>query len=306
MRALVAGGAGFIGSHLVDALLARGDEVVVVDDLSTGRRENLVSASAADLRQIDIRDRQVLDRVFAEFRPEAVFHLAALARIQPSFAIPDEYHDVNVTGTFNLLWAAGRHGARKFVFSASSSVYGAHPPEDLPLREDAAKLPASPYAFGKLLGERLVEFYGRQFGLETVSLRYFNVYGERQLATGAYATVVGIFLDQFRAGRPFTIVGDGGQRRDFTHVGDVVRAILLAAAPGRNGTFNIGTGRDHAVKEVADMISPSHPRRAAEARQGEAPAVRADNRAAREQLGWAPRTELADWLRSQTVTGPKA
>jgi len=297
----VTGGAGFIGSHLVEALVARGDEVMVIDDLSTGRRDNLPGSWAASHPEnfvvADIRDRAALSACFARFRPDVVFHLAARARIQPSFQDPLEHHDINVTGTLNLLDLAVRHGVRKFIFSSSSSIYGRHDPGELPLAEAASKAPGSPYSHNKFIGEQYLDFYGRLGGLETVCLRYFNVYGERQLTEGTYATVIGIFLRQLAAGEPFTIVGDGEQRRDFTYVKDVAAANLAAAEPGRTGTYNIGTGENHSINEIAAMISVEHPRVQLPPRPGEYPATLADSGAARERLGWKPSTRLPDWLR---------
>ena len=227
MTALVTGGAGFIGSHLVDALASRGDKVRILDDLSTGRRENL--RPDADIIQASVVDRAALDRAMKGV--DAVFHLAAVVSVQQCLDDPAGSNEVNVTGTVRVLQAAAAAGVRRVVFASSAAVYGDTPVQ--PKREDHAPDPLSPYAVAKLAGERLGATVP---GVEFVALRFFNVYGPRQAPESPYSAVIPIFLSALEAGRPLPIYGDGAQTRDFTFVGDVVSGLLLAAdAPGRHG-----------------------------------------------------------------------
>lgn len=284
-KAVVTGGAGFIGSHVADALLARGFDVHVIDNFSSGKRERLNPKVV--LHEADIRDREALGPILkgAEF----VFHLAALARVQPSIQDPQPFHETNINGTFNVLGAARDAGVKRVIYSASSSAYGDQ--ELLPLEEGMAPRPMSPYALQKLVGEYYCRLFSDLYGLGTVSLRYFNVYGPRQTTAsdGPYATVIGIFLEQRQNGRPLTIVPDGEQRRDFTHVSDVVRANLLAMespAAGKGEVINIGTGENYSVRQVAGLIGGpavfTEPRR-------EPKETRADISRAKELLAWEPR-----------------
>lgn len=258
MKILVTGGLGFIGSHIVDACVARGDEVFSVDNLHSGKKEH--GNSEAPNFQTNISDYAELEKVFSQVRPEVVFHCAALARIQPSFQNPQRYFEVNVVGTGNILKLAKKYGVRRVVYSASSSAYGEQ--KVAALREDMTMTAHAlhPYGSTKRMGEMLMRDMGRATGgPETVSLRYFNVFGPRQTTTvdGPYATVIGIFLDQFKNSRPLTIVPDGHQKRDFTWVGDVVRANLLAASSSKVGDgeiINIGTGRNHSIWDVAGIV----------------------------------------------------
>jgi UDP-glucose 4-epimerase len=248
---LVTGGAGFIGSHLVDALIARGDDVTVIDNLTTGRRENL-NAKAAFV-EADIRD---LQKILPHFKNvSGVFHVAARARVQPSIADPLEPNDINITGTLNVLWAAKLNGVKRVVYSSSSSVYGEQP--TLPLEEEMTPRPMSPYALQKWAGEEYCKLFSKVYGLETVSLRYFNVYGPRMIPTGAYATAIQIFLENLKRDEPITIFGDGEQTRDFTHVKDVVKANLLAMESQSVGTgeiLNITSGKNYTVNQIAKMV----------------------------------------------------
>ena len=241
MRAVVTGGAGFIGSHVVDALLARGDEVHVVDNLATGRRDNL--DAKATLHEHDIRE--PLDALFAEVRPEAVVHLAAQADVGTSVEQPLLDAEVNVLGTLNVLEAARPHGAQVVFSSTGGAIYGEC---ERPAREDDARLPLSPYGTAKLAAEEYLATWNRLYGTSHVALRFANVYGPRQLAK-LEGGVVAIFMDRLRGGEGVTIFGDGGQTRDFVYVGDIVEAVL--AALGRNGgTFNVGTGEETSVNEL--------------------------------------------------------
>ena len=280
---IVTGGAGFIGSHIVDHLIARGDEVHVIDNFLTGKRERL--NAGAVVHEVDIRD---ADKLPAIFRGAAgVFHTAAQPRMQFSIQQPKLTNDINITGTLNVLLAARDTGVKRVVYSASSSAYGYKHP--MPLHEDMEPGPIIPYAIQKRVGEQYCSMVSRFYGLETVSLRYFNVYGPRQTtdADGPYATVIGIFLGQREKGAPMTIVPDGTRRRDFTHVRDVARANLIAMEAGLVGKgeiINIGCGTNYSILEVADLIGG--PRVFIEPRQGEVKETLADCRRAKEFLGW--------------------
>jgi UDP-glucose 4-epimerase len=290
----VLGGAGFIGSHLVDTLLADGHEVLVLDNLSEGKLENLerwrgnpkLEFVRGDVRDFDTVRRAVDQRTW-------VFHLAAMSRIQPSIVDPLLAVHQNMVGTANVLEACRRGGVRRVVYSASSSAYGlANEP---PLREDMPTDCLNPYSLSKKVGEELCELYRSLYGLSTVSLRYFNVYGPRHQEEGAYATVIAIFRRQRRHGRPMTVVGDGEQRRDFTFVSDVVRANIMAAMNYEtSGTFNIGTGENYSINEIAAIIGGETEN--IDARPGEARVTLADNTRARLELGWMPLIGLRQGL----------
>lgn len=285
MKYIVTGGAGFIGSHIVDMLVGRGDEVYVVDNFLTGKRERV--NPHAVVHEVDIRDFEKLAPIFQG--AAGIFHTAAQPRMQLSIREPRLTNDINITGTLNVLLAARDAGVKRVVYSASSSAYGHR--KEMPLHEDMPPLPVIPYAIQKHVGERYCEMVSRFYGLETVSLRYFNVYGPRQTtdADGPYATVIGIFLGEREKGLPMTIVPDGNQRRDFTHASDVARANLLAMESGKVGKgeiINIGCGKNYSISEVADMIGG--PKEFAEPRQGEARETLADNRRAKELLNWEP------------------
>lgn len=292
MKCIVTGGAGFIGSHITDALVKRGDEVHVIDNFSTGKRENL--NPRAVLHEKDIRNFDAIAPIFQGI--SRVFHCAALARVQPSIKDPRASHEVNSGGTTNILVAARDAGVKRLIYSASSSAYGNQ--DTLPLHEAMDARPMSPYALQKYTGELSCRLFSQIYGIEIVSLRYFNVYGPRQTteADGAYATVIGIFLGQRAAGRPMTLVPDGTQSRDFTHVRDVVRANLLAAELSRVGkgeVINIGTGKAYTMNEVAEMIGGStvwiKPRI-------EPKATLADIRKAKNLLGWQPTVDFKEGI----------
>lgn len=251
MTFLVTGGAGFIGSHIATSLLARGDTVRILDNLSTGKRENV--PEDATLIEGDICTRSSIRKAFLGI--DGVFHVAALPRVQLSIEQPVETNDANVNGTLNVILAAREAKVRRLVYSASSSAYG--DPISLPLHEEMKPGPKSPYGLQKYVGEEYVRLASLFWNLETVSLRYFNVYGPRMASEGAYVTVIATFLRQQRAGEPLTIVGDGTQTRDFTYIDDVVRANLLAMGSdnvGKGEVINIGAGDNHTVNEVASLI----------------------------------------------------
>jgi UDP-glucose 4-epimerase len=290
MRAVVTGGAGFIGSHVVEALLARGDEVHVVDNLAKGKRENV--ASGAELHEADIRDP---DAVFDEVRPEKIFHLAAQADVRVSVERPGHDADVNVLGTVRILEAARRHGAQIVFSSTGGAIYGEC---DGPARETAERRPLAPYGTSKLCGEEYLSTWNRLYSTGHVSLRFGNVYGPRQEPHGE-AGVVAIFMGRLRDGGTPTIYGDGSQTRDYVFVGDVVRG-MLAAAGHEGGVFNIGTGRETSVVELYDAIQrAAGTERAptfAEARLGELQRSVLDVSLAARELGWRAERSLDDGL----------
>jgi UDP-glucose 4-epimerase len=301
--ALVTGGAGFIGSNLVDALIARGDRVVVVDDLSSGKRSNLGDALAggAELREADVRDAGAISDIFAEVRPELVFHLAAQIDVRRSVEDPAMDADSNVLGTIAVLQAALAVESRRIVFSSTGGgLYG--DAELIPTSEDHPIKPLAPYGQGKHAAEGYCELYARLHGLSTVSLRYGNVYGPRQDVHGE-AGVVAIFCGALIDGRTPIVFGDGRQTRDWVEVGDVVRANLLAADSDVIGSVNIGNGREtsvldllDALGEVSDGLQLAAPEFAPE-RPGEVRRSCLDVGRAREILGWEPQVELRDGLR---------
>ncbi len=279
---LVTGGAGFIGSTLVDELIARGHRVRVIDTFATGKRENL--NPKADLVEKDIRDLEAIRPAFSGV--DCVFHTAALARVPLSIEKPLETHATNATGTLNVLVAARDAKVRRVVNSGSSSVYGDQP--SLPLREDMPASPLNPYGLQKYIGEYYTRLFHRFYGIQTLTLRYFNVFGPRMATEGAYVTVISVFLRQRLAGEPLTIDGDGEQTRDFTHVRDVVRANLLAmeceVADGR--AINIGAGNNVSVNQVAQIIGGPVTHRPP--RPGDPRDTLADNSQAQKILGWRP------------------
>jgi UDP-glucose 4-epimerase len=292
LRAVVTGGAGFIGSNLVDALVGRGDEVVVVDDLSTGKRENV--AEGARLVEVDIRDPGLAD-VFAETEPEVCFHLAAQADVPTSVARPDFDAEVNVVGTIRVLEAAG-NGAHVVFSSTGGAIYGEC---QGPAREDHPRSPLSPYGVAKLAGEEYLAAWNRLRGTRHGTLRFGNVYGPRQEA-GLEGGVVAIFLNAMAGGEETTIFGDGGQTRDFIHVDDVVRAVLLA--PGRGGVFNVGSGVETSVRELHErcraVSGDERPPRQAPPREGDVVRSVLDVSLAAAELGWRPEVSLDEGLRA--------
>lgn len=285
-RSVVTGGAGFIGSHLVDALIAAGSNVTVIDDLSAGNHRHV--NPKAEFYQVDIRDLVAIQPLFTGV--DYVFHLAARPRVQYSIEHPDEAHSVNVTGMLNVLIAASAAKVKRLVYSASSSAYGDSP--QMPLTEDLPVRPKSPYGLQKYLGELHCRLWSEIYDLPTVSLRYFNVYGPRQNPEGPYALVIGKFLQQKASGQPLTITGDGTQTRDFTHVQDVVRANLLAATSEKVGAgevINIGAGRNVSINDLAKMLGG--PIKYIETRL-EPHDTLADNSRARQLLNWQPEVRL--------------
>jgi UDP-glucose 4-epimerase len=301
MKALVTGGAGFIGSNLVDALLARGDEVTVVDDLSTGKRENLEEAleNGAALEQIDIRGADALGEVVGRRRPDVIFHLAAQIDVRKSVADPANDARINVEGTANLLSAAQAQGVPRFVnTSTGGAIYGE--PNMLPAPEDHPVAPEAPYGLSKFCAEQYCELFTRLHGLSTVSLRYGNVYGPRQDPLGE-AGVIAIFCGAALDGGKATIFGDGKQTRDYIYVDDVVQANLRAAESEVGGPINVGLGKEKSVLDIVAILNehaqdgfrPEH----APERLGEVRHSALDPSRAREELGWEAKVELEEGLR---------
>ena len=293
MRSIVTGGAGFIGSHVVDALVARGDEVAVIDSLARGKEENV--ASGAELHVRDIRE--PLDDLFDAVRPEAVFHLAAQADVRVSVERPVEDAEVNVLGTVRILEAARRHSAQVVFSSTGGAIYGECVE---PAREDSPCEPLSPYGTAKLAGEEYLRSFNRLYGTRHIALRYGNVYGPRQDPHGE-AGVVAIFLGALARGEQAKIFGDGLQTRDYVYVGDVARATTSTLGQD-SGVFNVGTGRETSVVELyelcAKVAGSDTPAEHAHARLGELQRSFLDPERAAHELGFSAMVELEDGLRA--------
>ncbi|HEX4271457.1 MAG TPA: NAD-dependent epimerase/dehydratase family protein [Rhizomicrobium sp.] len=288
-RVLVTGGAGFIGSHLCEGLLARGYQVRVLDSLIYGRREWV--PGPCEFLGGDIRDIAVCRR--AAEGMDAVLHCAAMSRSGPSQEAIEICTGSNITGTQNMLLAARDAGVKRFVYSGSSTYYGNRTP---PHRESDPPDLLNVYGLTKRVGEQYTLMFDQQFGLPSVVLRYFNVYGLRQPETGAYALVLGIFLRRKADGKPLEIHGEGKQRRDFIHVRDVVAANIAALESGVRGeVFNVGSGASLSVKELADMISPDQIH--TEARRNDSEATLADISKIQAALGWSPKISFAEGLK---------
>jgi UDP-glucose 4-epimerase len=288
-KAVITGGGGFIGSHIADALVAKGFDVHVIDTFVAGRFEDRINPHVT-YHEIDIRDYEKISPVLKG--AAYVFHEAALPRVQFSIENPIETFAVNVDGLVTTLKAAHEGGVRRFVFASSGSVYGDQ--EIMPLTEDMSAQPKSPYGLQKQVGELTCKVWSEVYGLPTVCLRYFNVYGSRMDPNGAYALAVGKFIKQRQDGQPITIWGDGSHSRDFTHVTDVVNANLLAAESakvGKGEIINIGAGKNRTVNELAAAVGGSTVN---EPERLEPAHALADNRRAKELLGWEPSITLED------------
>lgn len=294
-RALVTGGAGFIGSHLVDRLLAEGYEVVAVDDLSNGREGNIEEARKSKAFSFARADCSDLKAIAPHFHGvDVVFHLAALADIVPSIVEPLKYHKANVDGTACALEAARASGVKRFLYAASSSCYGV--PDAYPTPETAPMRPMYPYALTKRLGEELVLHWARTYKMSALCLRLFNVYGPRARTSGTYGAVFGVFLAQKLAGKPFTVVGDGTQTRDFTYVSDVVSAFMAAAASDVSGeSFNVGSGGAYSVNELVKLLGG--PTTSVPKRPGEPDRTFADISRIKDALGWSPKVTFPEGVK---------
>jgi UDP-glucose 4-epimerase len=294
MKSLVTGGAGFIGSNLVDKLLELGHEVIVIDNEYSDAHEHFYWRPKSKNYDLDIRDyektRPLYDGV------DYVFHLAAEARIQPCIENPIQALSINTVGTCTVLQCAREAGVKRVVYSSTSAAYGRNEPPNIETQPDDC---LNPYSVSKVSGEKLCKMYTELYGLPTVIFRYFNVYGERQPVRGQYAPVVSIFLKQLQLGEPLLIVGDGNQRRDFVYVGDVVNANIIAATKSVDSeafgqVYNIGTGRNYSVNQIARMISQNTINIAP--RPGESRLSLANNQKFRKTFGWEPTTKLEDWI----------
>ena len=293
MKYVVTGGAGFIGSNLVDELIKNGHEIHIIDNFSSGKKENC--NSKATVHCLDISKSKNLNKISKVLNGcDAVFHCAASARVQPSIADPINYEKNNTIGLINILKTAVDLNVRRFIYSASSSAYGST--DQLPSHENDLTNPISPYASQKYYGEITCRMFSEVYNIETVSLRYFNVFGERQNLGGTYATVIGIFLDQLSKNIPLTVNGNGKQRRDFTYVGDVVNANILACnSPnvGKGEVINIGSGKNISIYTVAKMLSNSIEFKKA---LKEPFANLASIEKAKKLLDWEPQTSLESWI----------
>ena len=295
MKVLVTGGAGFIGSHLADFLIDLNYEVIVIDNLSIGRKENishLLGNSKFSFLEADICEFQAIEKIFEDV--DWVFHLAALADIVPSIENPKDYYQANADGTFNVLEACRKYNIKKIVYSASSSCYGI--PDEYPTKESSEICPQYPYALTKNLGEQLVMHWCQLYSIPAISLRFFNVYGPRARTSGTYGAVFGVFLAQKIAKKPFTVVGDGSQTRDFTFVSDIVSALFSAANTNITGEIiNIGSSKTYSVNRLVELLGgevvyiPKRP--------GEPDCTWADITKAKKLLNWEPRITLEEGVR---------
>ena len=293
MKYIVVGGAGFIGSNLVDYLITKNHEVLIVDNFSTGKKENI--NPKATVYNMDISNvNNSAELVDLMTNADSVFLLAAKVRVQSSIVNPMDYEQNNTIGVLNILRCAAEAGIRRVVYSASAAAYGDS--KVIPLKETLPANPLSPYGAQKYYGEVLCRMFAQVYNIETVSLRYFNVYGEKQNIGGAYASVMGIFAHQRLNGKPMTIRGDGEQKRDFTYVGDIVNANVLASQSeqvGKGEVINIGNGDNRSINKIADMIGGD--------RINVEPVIEpkeslADNSLAKELLGWEPTQIIEDWI----------
>jgi UDP-glucose 4-epimerase len=299
IKSLVTGGAGFIGSHIVDFLIEKGHDVIVIDDLSSDAHEKPYYNDKASYIEHTVNDLQGIIEYFEGV--DYVFHLAAESRIMNTIENPTKAVETNTLGTCNVLEASRKHGVKRIVYSSTSSIYGLK--NSIPSVEEMPPDCLNPYSVSKYAGEELCRMYRDLYGLETVCLRYFNVYGERQPTKGPYAPVIGIFQRQIESGEPMTIVGNGLQRRDFVHVSDVVSANFLAATKdfpvSEHIAFNIGTEETYSVIEIAKMLAPSgnvQSFRFLDSRPGEMKITKANIARAKNVLNWKPEINLKKWL----------
>ena len=294
MRFLVTGGAGFIGSHLVDALVDGNHDVIVIDNESASENENFYWNNKAKNYKYDICDYNKIENLFKNI--DCVFHLAAESRIQTAIKNPAKTFRVNFMGTLNVLKACKQYEVDRILYSSTSSYYGLK--NDVPLVESMDRDCLNPYSSSKVAGEDLVKMYSKLYNIRSVVFRYFNVYGERQPTKGQYAPVVGLFQKMKSEGKPMTVVGDGNARRDYTHVKDVVNANILAAMKEEileSKVVNIGTAKNYSVLELVDMIGGEYVH--IPAREGEAKETLADISVAKNYLNWEPTIYLEDWIK---------
>jgi UDP-glucose 4-epimerase len=299
MKAIVTGGAGFVGSHTCDLLIKEGVSVTVFDDLSTGKEEYINKKS--DFINIDVTDSTKVFDAASKIKPDCIFHLAAWARLKRSIDDPIGTNRVNVGGTLAMLETARRCKVPRFIYSSSSSIYGGQ--KNFKMKENFTPHPISHYALQKLIGEEYCALYAKNFGIRTLSLRYFNVFGERQPDQGEYSLAIGKFLRQIREGKKLTVFGDGEQTRDFTHVSDVANANLLSLLvdlpSGKNTTLNIGSSRETSVNQIVNLLGGTseyiipNPRGIYEERRKVA-----DITLAKKVLNWEPKVTIEEGIKS--------
>jgi UDP-glucose 4-epimerase len=292
MNCLVTGGAGFIGSNLVDKLVELGHKVICIDNESAECHEQFYWNPKANNYRYDICDYDKIAHLFNGI--DYVFHIASDARIQPAILNPRKSIEANALGTANVLELSRINKVKRFIYSSTSSAYGKK--SILPNTETQPSDPLTPYSTAKVFGENLARVYYNLYGLETISLRYFNVYGDRQPLKGQYAPVIGLFLKQYEEDKPLTVVGDGSQRRDFTNVSDVVQANILASEikDGFGEVYNIGYGSNYSILDIANMISNDV--KFIPPRVGEVQETLASNAKFKEITGWIPKVSLIEWL----------
>jgi UDP-glucose 4-epimerase len=293
MKVLVTGGCGFIGSHMVDRLLKDGHEVVVLDNCSTGRLENLEHHKGNKNLRVEVCDIADFSAIESHFKgAERVFHLAALADIVPSIQQPLKYHEANVDGTINVLEAGRRNEVKRFIYAASSSCYGI--PEEYPTPETAPMDPQYPYALTKYLGEEYVMHWHKIYELPVTSMRFFNVYGPRSRTSGTYGAVFGVFLAQKLAGKPYTVVGTGEQTRDFTFVTDIVDACVTASEKNQaiGQIYNVGSNNHYSVNRLVELLGGEKTH--IPKRPGEPDCTFADTTKIQRELNWKPQVSLEE------------
>ncbi|WP_440931079.1 NAD-dependent epimerase/dehydratase family protein [Candidatus Pelagibacter sp.] len=292
MKYIVTGGAGFIGSHLVERL-AKNNEVIVIDNFSIGKKKNLKNIKKnIKIINADIRNLTQIKKYFKNI--DCVFHLAALADIVPSIDNPDDYYSTNVSGTYNVIKLSVSNNVKRFVYSASSSCYGI--PKKYPTPENSKISPQYPYALTKRLGEEIVLHFGKVYNINTTSLRFFNVYGPRARTSGTYGAVFGVFLAQKLSGKPFTLVGNGNQTRDFTYVTDIVDALILVSKSNnlKNEIFNIGSGKTISINKIIQLLKgdvvkiPKRP--------GEPEITFADIKKIKKFTNWKPKVGISEGI----------
>ena len=294
MKSLVTGGAGFIGSNLVDRLISLGHEVICIDNESAECHETFYWNDKAQNYKYDICNYEDIKDLFVGV--DNVFHVASDARIQPAILNPRKSIESNAVGTANILELCRVNNVKRFIYSSTSSAYGKK--SSIPNIETQPSDPLTPYSAAKVFGENLARVYYNLYGLETISLRYFNVYGDRQPLKGQYAPVIGLFLKQYHEGKPLTVVGDGSQRRDFTHVSDVIEANIIASEV-KNGfgeVYNIGYGSNYSILDIANMISNDV--EFIPPRIGEVQETLASNLKFKSLTGWTPKISLMDWIQN--------
>ena len=292
MKYLVTGGAGFIGSNLVDKLISLGNNVICIDDESAECHEQFYWNDKAQNYKYDICDYDLIAPLFSDV--DCVFHVASDARIQPAILNPKKSIQSNAVGTANVLELCRINKVDRLIYSSTSSAYGKK--AILPNQEIQPSDPLTPYSASKVFGENLAKVYYNLYGLKTISLRYFNVYGDRQPLKGQYAPVIGLFLKQYHEGKPLTVIGNGSQRRDFTHISDIIQANILASEVnnGFGEVYNIGYGSNYAILEIANMISNDV--KFVPSRIGEVQETLASNQKFKDLTGWMPKVSLIEWL----------